>query len=112
MAHEKEVSALSGWLVVFVDSARGRGRRLDDGQLRCGRRRARLDQGRRRRDPRRSTACALAGLTVVNPNEASVVTLFGVYKGTIKRSRILVGQPADDAAQAVAARAQLRERAS
>ncbi|MGH9628509.1 MAG: SPFH domain-containing protein [Bryobacteraceae bacterium] len=24
------------------------------------------------------------GLTVVNPNEASVVTLFGVYKGTIK----------------------------
>jgi regulator of protease activity HflC (stomatin/prohibitin superfamily) len=28
----------------------------------------------------------LAGLTVVNPNEASVVTLFGVYKGTIKRA--------------------------
>src|SRR5688500_15214799 len=27
----------------------------------------------------------LAGLTVVNPNQASVVTLFGVYKGTIKR---------------------------
>jgi regulator of protease activity HflC (stomatin/prohibitin superfamily) len=26
----------------------------------------------------------LAGLTVVNPNQASVVTLFGVYKGTIK----------------------------
>src|SRR5262245_34443879 len=25
-----------------------------------------------------------AGLTVVNPNEAKVVTLFGVYKGTIK----------------------------
>lgn len=25
-----------------------------------------------------------AGLTVVNPNEAAVVTLFGVYKGTIK----------------------------
>ena len=29
---------------------------------------------------------ALAGLTVVNPNEATVVTLFGVYQGTIKRS--------------------------
>lgn len=28
----------------------------------------------------------LAGLTVVNPNEASVVTLFGVYKGTIKHA--------------------------
>jgi regulator of protease activity HflC (stomatin/prohibitin superfamily) len=28
----------------------------------------------------------LAGLTVVNPNEASVITLFGVYKGTIKRA--------------------------
>jgi regulator of protease activity HflC (stomatin/prohibitin superfamily) len=31
-------------------------------------------------------ALLLAGLTVVNPNEASVVTLFGVYKGTIKRA--------------------------
>jgi regulator of protease activity HflC (stomatin/prohibitin superfamily) len=30
-------------------------------------------------------AC-FAGLTVVNPNEASVVTLFGVYHGTLKRS--------------------------
>jgi regulator of protease activity HflC (stomatin/prohibitin superfamily) len=27
----------------------------------------------------------LAGLTVVNPNEAKVVVLFGTYKGTIKR---------------------------
>jgi hypothetical protein len=27
---------------------------------------------------------SLAGLTVVNPNSAKVVTLFGVYKGTIK----------------------------
>ena len=27
----------------------------------------------------------LAGLTVVNPNEARVVTLFGVYKGSLKR---------------------------
>jgi len=29
-------------------------------------------------------AACFAGLTVVYPNEASVVTLFGVYKGTIK----------------------------
>ncbi len=27
-----------------------------------------------------------AGLTIVNPNEARVVTLFGVYKGSIKRA--------------------------
>jgi regulator of protease activity HflC (stomatin/prohibitin superfamily) len=27
----------------------------------------------------------LAGLTVINPNEARVVTLFGVYKGSLKR---------------------------
>src|SRR5689334_19251726 len=29
-------------------------------------------------------ACCLFGLTVVNPNEAKVVQLFGVYKGSIK----------------------------
>ena len=29
-------------------------------------------------------AAAFAGLTVVNPNEAKVMTLFGVYKGSIK----------------------------
>jgi regulator of protease activity HflC (stomatin/prohibitin superfamily) len=29
-------------------------------------------------------AFLFAGLTVVNPNEASVITLFGVYKGSIK----------------------------
>src|SRR5688500_10973921 len=31
-------------------------------------------------------AVCLAGLTVVNPNEAKVVTLFGVYKGSIKQA--------------------------
>lgn len=31
-------------------------------------------------------AVCFFGLTVVNPNEARVVTLFGVYQGTIKRS--------------------------
>ena len=30
-------------------------------------------------------AACLGGLTVVNPNQASVVTLFGVYKGPIKQ---------------------------
>jgi hypothetical protein len=32
------------------------------------------------------TLACLAGLTVVNPNEARVVTLFGVYKGSIKQA--------------------------
>ncbi len=31
-----------------------------------------------------AAACSLAGLTVVNPNEAKVVQLLGVYKGSIK----------------------------
>jgi regulator of protease activity HflC (stomatin/prohibitin superfamily) len=31
-------------------------------------------------------AACLIGLTVVNPNEAKVVTLFGVYKGSIKQA--------------------------
>jgi len=32
------------------------------------------------------TGISFAGLTVVNPNEARVLTLFGVYKGSIKTS--------------------------
>src|SRR6266536_2562215 len=28
---------------------------------------------------------SFAGLTVINPNNAKVLTLFGVYKGTIKK---------------------------
>ncbi|MGH9661350.1 MAG: SPFH domain-containing protein [Bryobacteraceae bacterium] len=31
-------------------------------------------------------AVCFAGLTVVNPNEAKVITLFGVYKGSLKHS--------------------------
>ena len=52
----------------------------------------------------------LAGLTVVNPNQAKVVTLFGVYKGSIKTPGLLVGESADNPAAAVAARPQLRKR--
>ena len=85
MAHEKDVSALSGWLVVFtiviVGAATVWMMANIDGP----------DQGI---DWIKAIGVvilvldglALAGLTVVNPNEASVVTLFGVYKGTIKRS--------------------------
>ena len=39
-------------------------------------------------------AGAFGGLTVVNPNQARVVTLFGVYKGSIKTAGLLVGQSA------------------
>ena len=85
MAHEKEVGALSGWLVVLVilvvgtatvwtmASSDSPGSGLDWVKA-VGVAVLVLD------------GMALAGLAVVNPNEASVVTLFGVYKGTIKRS--------------------------
>src|SRR5688572_3987276 len=85
MAHEKEVGALSGWLVVLailivgtatvwtMASSDSPGSGLDWVKA-VGVAVLVLD------------GIALAGLAVVNPNEASVVTLFGVYKGTIKRS--------------------------
>ena len=81
MAHEKDASALSGWLVVFVVLLVGVGTvwtmvyvgAAGDGLRGVGVAILILD------------GLALAGLTVINPNEASVVTLFGVYKGTIKR---------------------------
>src|SRR5688572_26289472 len=85
MAHEKEVGALSGWLVVLailivgtatvwtMASSDSLGSGLDWVKA-VGVAVLVLD------------GIALAGLAVVNPNEASVVTLFGVYKGTIKRS--------------------------
>jgi regulator of protease activity HflC (stomatin/prohibitin superfamily) len=84
MPHEKELGGLSGWLVVFTvllvaigtvwlmvitDTVDG-----FDWLKATGVAVLILD------------ALLLAGLTVVNPNEASVVTLFGVYKGTIKRA--------------------------
>ncbi|HWQ55142.1 MAG TPA: SPFH domain-containing protein [Bryobacteraceae bacterium] len=33
-----------------------------------------------------AAALCYAGLTIVNPNQAGVLTLFGVYKGTVKQS--------------------------
>ncbi len=84
MAHEKEVGGLSGWLMAFVILLVGvvtiwimAASEISDG----------LDwikvvgvfvlvlAG-----------LCIAGFTVVNPNEASVVTLFGVYKGSIKHA--------------------------
>ena len=82
MAHEKDLRAFSGWVVVGVIAVVGVGivsAMINSGSvdgfdwvkaggvaglILCG--------------------LLLPGLTVVNPNEASVVTLFGVYKGSIK----------------------------
>ena len=76
MAHEKEMGALSGWLVVFVVLLVGVGTAwtmvnigaAGDGLRAIGIAILILD------------GLTLAGLTVVNPNEASVVTLFGPMK--------------------------------
>jgi regulator of protease activity HflC (stomatin/prohibitin superfamily) len=81
MLHEKELRALPGWPTLaalliaaavlealFVNSARDEQVILAIFWLLAGV----LD------------LLCLAGLTVVNPNEARVVTLFGVYKGSIR----------------------------
>src|SRR5688572_7373802 len=85
MAHEKELRGVSGWLVVIVVLLTGaaaiwmmasfdaEGGGLDWIKVLGV---AILALG----------GVSLLGLTVVNPNEASVVTLFGVYKGTLKHS--------------------------
>lgn len=84
MANEKELHGVSGWLVIFIillvgaaavwmmslDTVRDGIDWIKVAGI------AMLALG----------AVCLAGLTVVNPNEASVVTLFGVYKGSLKRS--------------------------
>jgi len=80
MVHEKELSARSGWLAVVLVLLVAAGAIWTMANIDWDATRALvavvlvLD------------AACLAGLTVVNPNEASVVTLFGVYKGTIKRA--------------------------
>jgi regulator of protease activity HflC (stomatin/prohibitin superfamily) len=80
MANEKELRGVSGWLMVVVLAAiAGAGIWVgiisDETWIKgvafwlAG-----------------AAGACFVGLTVVNPNEASVVTLFGVYKGTLKRS--------------------------
>ena len=85
MAHEKEVGGLSGWLVVFVMLLVGAGAVWVM---------ATLESSGDGLDWIKAAGVlvlaldgvSVAGFTVVNPNEAFVVTLFGVYKGTIKRA--------------------------
>ena len=81
MTDERALRGLSGWMLVFLIAAVLLG-------ASCG-----LVMAARAAMPLVMLAmavvlaldCALiAGLTVVNPNQAKVVTLFGVYKGSIK----------------------------
>ncbi len=81
MSHEKELRGFSGWVMVFLQLAVLLGAAYA------------LVQAARSASAWAVLFWALvlavdgvcfAGLTVVNPNEAKVVTLFGVYKGSIK----------------------------
>ena len=58
------------------------------------------------------TSSVWAGFFIVNPNEAKVLQLFGNYVGTVEGARPALGQPVLQQAPDLAARAQLRDRAS
>src|SRR3712207_5719067 len=83
MANERELRAFSGWLILF-------GLLLIATLLIA----AMVDAGGDERFLELFgwllllilNLLCLLGLTVVNPNEARVVTLFGVYKGSIRRA--------------------------
>ena len=107
MAHEHEIRGIAGWPMVFLLAAVVLA--ASAGLVLAAR--EAMVEGILLSSLVIAIACAcFAGLTVVNPNQAKVVTLFGVYKGSLKAPGLLVGQSADDAPPAVAARAQLRER--
>jgi hypothetical protein len=81
MARETEIRGFSGWLMVVVLIAVLMASIIG------------ILGAVRSEDPLRIAvlitilvvdAICFAGLTVLNPNEASVITLFGVYKGSIK----------------------------
>ena len=81
MSQEREIRGLSGWMMTFVLAALVAGTVFG------------IVSAARDASPLFVVlwtvalvfACfCFAGLTVVNPNQAKVLTLFGVYKGTIK----------------------------
>jgi regulator of protease activity HflC (stomatin/prohibitin superfamily) len=81
MAHEHEIRGIAGWPMVFllaaVVLAASAGLVLSAREAMVG--------GILLSSLVIAIACAcFAGLTVVNPNQAKVVTLFGVYKGSLK----------------------------
>src|SRR6476660_3024965 len=81
MAHEHEIRGIAGWPMVFllaaVVLAASAGLVLSAREA--------MVEGILLSSLVIALACAcFAGLTVVNPNQAKVVTLFGVYKGSLK----------------------------
>jgi hypothetical protein len=81
MSHEREIRALSGWMMLvililvlggsvygFITAARDSSGPAAAGWILL----------------LIAAAVSFNGLTVINPNEARVLTLFGVYKGSIK----------------------------
>ena len=83
MANERELRAFSGWL--FLCGLLFIGALLAVALVNAARDRRVLEVFAWLLLLALDLVC-LAGLTVVNPNEARVVTLFGVYKGSIRRA--------------------------
>ena len=83
MTREKEIRGLSGWLLVILLCL-----------IMAAAIWALIDAGKAKSAPGVLAWAAViaidgfcfAGLAVVNPNEAKVITLFGVYKGSIKQA--------------------------
>jgi regulator of protease activity HflC (stomatin/prohibitin superfamily) len=81
MAHEHEIRGIAGWPMVFLLAAVVL---AASAGLVVAAREA-MVEGILLSSLVIAIACAcFAGLTVVNPNQAKVVTLFGVYQGSIK----------------------------
>jgi len=81
MAHEHEIRGIAGWPMVFLLAAVVLA--ASDGLVLAAR--EAMVEGILLSSLVIAIACAcFAGLTVVNPNQAKVVTLFGVYKGSLK----------------------------
>ena len=81
MAHEHEIRGIAGWPMVFLLAAVVL---VASAGLVLAAREA-MVEGILLSSVVIAIACAcFAGLTVVNPNQAKVVTLFGVYQGSIK----------------------------
>jgi regulator of protease activity HflC (stomatin/prohibitin superfamily) len=81
MAHEHEIRGIAGWPMVFLLAAVVLA--ASAGLVLAAR--EAMVEGILLSSLVIAIACAcFAGLTVVNPNQAKVVTLFGVYQGSIK----------------------------
>ena len=81
MAHEHEIRGIAGWPMVFLLAAIVLA--ASAGLVLAAR--ETMVEGILLSSLVIAIACAcFAGLTVVNPNQAKVVTLFGVYKGSLK----------------------------